>query len=61
MILTELATLYREQGQCQQAEPLYQRALAICKQRLGADHPLMATILHGLATLPASRKTREHE
>jgi tetratricopeptide (TPR) repeat protein/nucleoside phosphorylase len=33
------------------AEPLYQRALAICEQQLGAEHPDTATILDNLAVL----------
>ncbi len=35
------------------AEPLYQRALAICEQRLGATHPNTATNLSNLAALYA--------
>jgi hypothetical protein len=31
--------LYQDQGKYAEAEPLYQRALAICEQQLGASHP----------------------
>ncbi len=34
-----LARLYRAQGKYEQAEPLYQRSLAICEQQLGPLHP----------------------
>ncbi|MCS6283616.1 MAG: tetratricopeptide repeat protein, partial [Dolichospermum sp.] len=37
--LNNLAGLYESQGKYNQAEPLYQQALNICKQRLGVDHP----------------------
>ena len=36
---TTLAYLYRKQGKYEQAEPLYQRALAIREQQLGPEHP----------------------
>jgi tetratricopeptide (TPR) repeat protein len=31
--------LYKRQGRYAEAEPLYQRALAICEKTLGPDHP----------------------
>jgi tetratricopeptide (TPR) repeat protein len=34
-----LATFYRATGRPAEAEPLYQRALAIWEQTLGPDHP----------------------
>ncbi len=37
--LQALARLYDEQGRYQQAEPLYQRALAIYERVRGHDHP----------------------
>jgi Tetratricopeptide repeat len=37
--LGNLAGLYLEQGQNEQAEPLYVRALAISEQQLGPLHP----------------------
>jgi len=33
------AGLYQDQGKYEEAEPLYQRALAIYEQVLGATHP----------------------
>ena len=49
--LNNLAEVYREMGDYVRAEPLYQRALAICEQVLGADHPDTATSLNNLALL----------
>ena len=43
--------LYRNQGRYEQAEPLYQRALAIREKALGPDHPDVATSLNNLARL----------
>ena len=37
--LHNLALLYEAQGKYAEAKPLYQRALAICEQALGPDHP----------------------
>jgi len=37
--LNNLAELYHSQGKYEQAEPLYQRALAIREQALGPNHP----------------------
>ena len=34
-----LAVLYKTQGKYAEAEPLYQRALAISEQQLGWEHP----------------------
>ena len=49
--LHNLAELYRRQGKYEQAEELYQRALAIREKVLGSDHPDTATTLHNLAYL----------
>ena len=49
--LNNLAILYFYQGKYEQAEPLYQRALAIYEQQLGALHPNTATSLNNLAAL----------
>ena len=49
--LNNLALLYYTQGQYAQAEPLYQRALAIREQTLAPMHPDVGTSLHNLATL----------
>ncbi len=42
--LNNLAELYRKQGKYEQAEPLYQRALAIYKKTFGPHHPSTKTI-----------------
>lgn len=39
------------QGKYEQAEPLYQRTLLICEQRLGLGHPDTANSLNNLAGL----------
>ena len=49
--LNNLAELYRNQGKYDEAEPLYQRALAIREKSLGSDHPDVATSLNNLAVL----------
>ena len=49
--LHELADLYKAQGKYEQAEPLYQRSLAIKEKALGKDHPSVATTLNNLAGL----------
>src|SRR5437588_5894880 len=49
--LNNLAELYRAQGNYEQAEPLYQRALAIREQVLGSQHPDTAGSLNSLAVL----------
>src|SRR6185312_11260906 len=40
--LSNLAELYRIQGQYAQAEPLYKRSLAIREKALGPNHPEVA-------------------
>ena len=55
-----MAELYRVQGRYAEAEPLYQRALAIFETALGPEHPDVATSLENYAAL--LRKTaRAHE
>ncbi len=51
MIFSNLAALYRAQGQYAKAEPLYQRAVAIMEKALGTDHPNVATSLENYAEL----------
>jgi CHAT domain-containing protein len=46
-----LALLYYSQGRYSEAEPLYNRSLAIWKQQLGDNHPDTATSLNNLALL----------
>jgi tetratricopeptide (TPR) repeat protein len=43
--------LYSEQGKYGQAEPLYQRAIAIDERTLGLGHPQLATHLENYAVL----------
>ena len=49
--LANLALFYTNQGKFEQAELLYQRALAIREKRLGPDHPGTASSLNSLALL----------
>ena len=49
--LNNLAELYRVQGKYDQAEPLYQRSLAIREKTLGKDYPDVATSLNNSAVL----------
>ena len=44
LALNNLAALYQAQGRYAEAEPLYQRALAIREKALGPDHPDVATV-----------------
>ncbi len=46
-----LALLYNDQGLYAEAEPLYQRSLAIWEKALGPEHPQVATSLNNLALL----------
>jgi tetratricopeptide (TPR) repeat protein len=50
-VLSNLADLYYTQGKYAQAEPLYQRSLAIREKALGLDHPDVATSLERMALL----------
>jgi tetratricopeptide (TPR) repeat protein len=43
--------LYYNQGKYEQAEPLYQRALAIWEKTLPPDHPYIALALENYADL----------
>jgi CHAT domain-containing protein len=49
--LNNLADLYERQSRYADAEPLYQRALAIRERAVGADHPDTATSANNLAFL----------
>jgi tetratricopeptide (TPR) repeat protein len=49
--LNNLAELYQAQGKYSQAEPLYQRSLAIVERAVGPEHPNVATSLNNLARL----------
>ena len=49
--LNRLANLYSFQGRYTEAEPLYQQALKMKKQLLGAEHPNVAASLNNLVAL----------
>ncbi len=49
--LAYLAALYKGQGHFAEAEPLYQRALAVYEKALGPEHPDVATSLENYAAL----------
>ena len=49
--LNNLADLYEGQGRYADAEPLYQRALAIREQAVGPNHPDVAASTNNLASL----------
>ena len=49
--LNLLAVIYLAQGKYAKAEPLYRRALAILKKRVGPDHPNIVKTLNNLAEL----------
>ena len=50
-VLTRAADYLCQRAQYEQAEPLYQRALSMCEQTLGREHPQVAFPLSGLAGL----------
>src|SRR5438552_1074770 len=47
--LYSLALLYQAQGKYAEAEPLYQRALAIVEKAVGPEAPVTAMVVDGLA------------
>ncbi len=49
--LNNLGELYRLQGKYAEAEPLYQRSLAIWEKALGPEHPDVAMVLENYAGL----------
>ncbi len=49
--LNNLAGLYDNQGRYAEAEPLYQRSLAIREKALGPEHPDVAQSLENYAAL----------
>ena len=54
-VLHNLAYIYKAMGKYEQADPLYQRDLAITEKALGKDHPSVATTLNNLARLYESQ------
>ncbi len=49
--LNNLALLYQDQGKYTEAEPLYERSLAIREKALGPEHPDVAASLENYAAL----------
>ncbi len=49
--LNNLVQLYHAQGKDAEAEPLYQRSLAIREKALGPEHPDVATSLENYAAI----------
>ena len=49
--LANLAKLYRSQGGYDDAEPLFERSLAINEKALGPEHPSVASTMNKLAAL----------
>jgi len=49
--LQNLALLYASQGRYAEAEPLYQRSLAIAEKVVEPEHPSMGQCLNNLAEL----------
>ena len=49
--MNNLASLLQDQGQLEEAAPLYRRALAACERTLGAEHPHTLTSVNNLASL----------
>jgi tetratricopeptide (TPR) repeat protein len=50
-LLDGLATLHRKAGEYDEAKVLYERALAIARETLGSEHPIVAEGLEDLATI----------
>ncbi|WP_287131357.1 tetratricopeptide repeat protein [Candidatus Cyanaurora vandensis] len=46
-----LGYLYESQGRYEQAEPLYEQALALSRKLLGEEHPAVASSINNLAAL----------
>src|SRR5207253_4044179 len=58
-LLNNIAAYLKDIAQYPEAEPLYQRALAIRERVLGAEHPNTAMSLNGLANLYANQGKNE--
>ena len=50
-VLINLAGLYRTLGRYAEAEPVYERALAVTEQSFGPKHPTVAMVLENYALL----------
>jgi tetratricopeptide (TPR) repeat protein len=57
--VNNLAELLRSQGKYEEAEPLYQRALAGCEEALGPAHPSTLSSVNNLAGLLQDRSKHE--
>ncbi|MFB3092736.1 MAG: tetratricopeptide repeat protein [Dehalococcoidia bacterium] len=49
--LRNLGALYQDQGKYAEAEPLFERSLAINEKALGSNHPRVATALENMTEL----------
>ena len=56
--LNNLADLYERQGRYAEAQPLFERALAIRERAVGPDHPDTATSMNNLAAFYQRRAAR---
>jgi len=59
MTLNNLAVLYKDMGRYAEAEPLYQRALAVFEQALGPTHPKVVTCRRNYAQLLREMRQRQ--
>jgi tetratricopeptide (TPR) repeat protein len=49
--LSNLASSYLKLGRLDEAEPIFQRAIALCTKTLGGDHPTCGTVLENYAVV----------
>lgn len=61
MSLSNLASLYNEQGWHTEAEPLYQRVVQHRERTLGLEHPSTAISLNNLASVLQAQPHYEEE
>jgi hypothetical protein len=61
MSLNNLGSLLQAQGDLAGARPYYERALAICEDRLSTAHPMTRTIRANLAALDSVQQNREQQ
>jgi Tfp pilus assembly protein PilF len=59
--LNNLAGLYRKQGKDEQAEPLFQRALAIDEKVFGPDHPKTKRVQENYSKLLKKRDGKQEK
>ena len=58
-LLNQAGCYFSDRGQYEEAEPLYERALAIREKALGAEHPDVANSLNNLASLYNNQRKYE--